>query len=134
MFEFGPRPQNPLSEVEVFVGNIIGKNGAQTTRQRELSMSMKERFEADLSFIVKCITKSNSHLYDGEEGGNGEPNDGLTGETGEETLALSMACLWVGLREEAEVWEYGKRGKVELQSFAYVAAAVCLKEAEKLLA
>jgi len=42
-----------------------------------------------------------------------------------------MACLWVSLNEDAEVWEYGKRGKVKLQSFGYVAAAVCLKEVER---
>ena len=97
MFEYGPRPQCPLSEVEVFVGNIIGKNGAQTTRQRELSMSMKERFEADLSFTVKCITKTCNYLYDGDGSENGQANDGHVTGRSEQDLALSMACLWVGI-------------------------------------
>jgi hypothetical protein len=130
MFEYGPRPQHPLSEIEVFVGNIIGKTGAQTTRQRELSMSMKERFEADLSFTVKCITKTASLVYDGDEDENRKEDDTIT-ERSEQNLALSMACLWVALNEDAEVWEYGKRGKVKPQSFGYVAAAVCLKEVER---
>jgi hypothetical protein len=133
MFEFGPRPQCPLSEVEVFVGNIIGKTGAQTTRQRELSTSMKERFEADLSFIVRCIKKPTSHVFEGDEGENWSVSDDLVPQSNEPDLALSMACLWIGLNEEAQVWEYGKRGKVELRSFAYVAAAVCLKEVQKFL-
>jgi hypothetical protein len=128
MFEYGPRPQCPLSEVEVFVGNILSKTGAQTKRQRELSISMKERFEAELSFTVKCITKPTSHVYDDEDG---EANDNDVMERGGQALALSMACLWVGLNERGRVWEYGKRGKVQLRSFAYLAAAVCMKEAEK---
>ena len=132
MFEYGPRPQYPLSEVEVFVGNILGKTGAQTTRQRELSMSMKERFEADLSFTVKCITKYADYLYDGEDYEDGEANDDGVMEKREQAFALSMVCLWVVLNEEAGVWEYGRRGKVQLRSFGYVAAAVCLKEADKL--
>src|SRR5271155_1196403 len=100
MFEYGPRPQCPLSEVEVFVGNILGKTGAQTTRQRELSMSMKERFEADLSFTVKCITKYADHLYDGEDYEDGDANDDDVIERSEQAFALSMACLWVALNEE----------------------------------
>jgi len=132
MFEYGPRPQQPLSEVEVFVGNILGKNGAQTRRQRELSMSMKERFEAELSFTIKCITKTANYLDDDEDDVDGETNDDRVLERSEQALALSMACLWVALNDEAEVWEYGKRGKVELRSFGYVAAAICLKEAGKL--
>ncbi len=130
MYEFGPSPKRPLSEVEVFVGNIIGKDGAQTTRQRELSMTMKERFEADLAFIVGSITKSASFVEDGEDG---EPDDDVGAETSDQELALSMACLWVALRENAEEWEYRKGGKVEVKSFGYVAAAVCLKVAEKFL-
>jgi hypothetical protein len=83
MFEYGPRPQCPLSEVEVFVGNILGKTGAQTKRQRELSMSMKERFEAELSFTVRCITKTVSYFYDGEDGEDGEANNDGAMEKGE---------------------------------------------------
>jgi hypothetical protein len=131
MFEYGPRPQCPLSEVEVFVGNILGRTGAQTTRQRDLSISMKEVFEAELSFTAKCITKTTSYLCDGEDGEDGKANDDGVMETSEEALALSMACLWVALNDEAGVWEYGKRGKVELRSFGYVAAAMCLKEVKK---
>jgi hypothetical protein len=128
MFEYGPRPQVPLSEVEVFVGNILGKTGALTTRQRELSLSMKEHFEDELSFIVGCITNKSSHLYDAED--EESIADGAM-DGAEQTLALSMACLWVGLNESAKVWEFGKRGRVELRSFGYVAAAVCLKQVER---
>jgi hypothetical protein len=128
MFEYGPHPHKPLSEVEVFVGNILSKTGAQTKRQRDLSISMKERFEEGLSLTVRYITQSNDYSYD-EEGE--ETNGNENKEANEQVLAVSMACLWVAVNEGADVWRYGKRGRVELRSFGYVAAAVCLKEAEK---
>jgi len=128
MFEYGPRPHKPLSEVEVFVGDILSKTGAQTKRQRDLSISMKERFEEGLSLTVRYITQSNSYSYDEEDE---ETNGNENKEANEQALAVSMACLWVAVNEEADVWRYGKRGRVELRSFGYVAAAVCLKEAEK---
>jgi hypothetical protein len=128
MFEYGPRPHKLLSEVEVFVGNILSKTGAQTKRQRDLSISMKERFEAGLSLTIRYITRNYDYSYDeGDEEIHANGNK----EAIEHALAVSMACLWVAVHEEAEVWEYGKRGRVELRSFGYVAAAVCLKEAEK---
>ena len=129
MFEYGPRPHKPLSEVEVFVGNILGKTGAQTKRQRDLSISMKERFESDLSLTVRYITQGNDYSYEEEEDENANGNENK--EEKEQALAVGMACLWVAVNEKADVWKYGKRCRVELRSFGYVAAAVCLKEAEK---
>jgi hypothetical protein len=106
MFEFGPRPYVlPLSEVEVFIGDILGKTGALTSRQRELCISMKERFSDVLSFTVKWIR--------------------------ELLLGVSVACLWVALNEKSKGWEDGKNRKMDgLRSFGYVAAAVCLREFE----
>jgi hypothetical protein len=111
MFEFGPRPYVlPLSEVEVFMGNILGKTGALTSRQRELCISMKERFGDMLSFTVKWIR----------------------GADPEHVSGLSVACLWVALNEKPKVWENGKNREMEgLRSFGYVAAAVCLREFEQ---
>lgn len=126
MLEYGPRPHVPLSEVEVFVGNILGKNGVLTSRQREIAMSMKERFEDDLGFIVRCIANEPSP---GEE----DEQEGESADWAEQSLELSMACLWVGFKESAKLWELGKRQNVELRSFGYVAAAVCLKEVERLV-
>jgi hypothetical protein len=114
MYEYGPRPHTPLSEVEVFVGDILGKAGAPSRNLRELSISMKERWEEELSFAVDCITKE------------GERNERTT-------LELSMACLWVGLNDpEKKVWDGGRMDELKLRSFKYVAAALCLKEYEVL--
>jgi hypothetical protein len=110
MFEFGPRPYVlPLSEVEVFMGDILGKTGALTSRQRELCISMKERFSDVLSFTVKWIRDADP----------------------EHVLGVSAACLWVALNDKSKVWEDVKNRKMEgLRSFGYVAAAVCEREWE----
>jgi hypothetical protein len=91
------------------VGNILGKSGAQSKRQHELSISMKERFSDDLAYTVNCIVK-----------------DGT--ERSEESLERSIACFKVAL-EAATCLKTG----VQLVSFRYVAAALCLKEIERVL-
>ena len=124
MFEYGPRPHLPLSEVEVFIGDIIGRTGALTTRQRELCISMKEHFAGILSFTVKWIKDEEyDHEYSESKANRASPDH---------VLGLSMACLWAALNEGAKIWESGKNKTTRLRSFGYVSAAVCLAEAEHL--
>lgn len=108
MTNYSEHPVRPLTELEAFIGNILGKTGAQSRHQRELSTSMKDKFEEDSHFIVNCILK-----------------DGT--EWSEETLERSMACLAVSL-EDRHVY----KKQDQLLSFKYVAAALCLKEVERL--
>lgn len=108
MVEYGQHPSRPLSELEVFVGDILGKTGVQNRHQREQSKTMKERFEEDTTFIVNCILK------DGDE-------------SSDEALARSIACLAVSLTGSSSI-----KRRENLCSFRYVAAAVCLKEVRKL--
>lgn len=107
MSEYSEHPLRPLSELEVFVGNILGKTGKQTKQQRELSTTMKERFEKDVAFIINNIVK-----------------DGA--EPSMEALERSVACFEISF----ELGRVRKRSG-ELVSFKYVAAAVCLKEIER---
>jgi len=109
MTQYSTHPVHPLQEKEVFVGNIIGKTGAQSKRQRENSVSMKEKFERDVAFTISCIVK-----------------DPTTGKESEEALERSIACLAVAMEEKLPRKKVGV-----LRSFLYVAAAVCLKEVEK---
>ncbi|MAD83304.1 MAG: hypothetical protein CL912_25775 [Deltaproteobacteria bacterium] len=96
-----------VSELEAFIGNILGRTGAQSKNQRELSTTMKDRFEEHSAFIVNCIVKDGS-------------------EWSEESLERSMACLAVSL-EKKDVY----RRHENLLSFKYLAAAVCLREVER---
>ncbi|KAI4158772.1 MAG: hypothetical protein LQ342_007167 [Letrouitia transgressa] len=110
MLQFSAHPSHFVSEVEVFCGSIIGKNGSQSKRQREFSVSMKEKHDRDVSYTIMSILR-------------GEENDE---DMNEEALARSIACLDVA-RNYASVRK--KVGK--LVSFTWVAAAVCLREVEK---
>ena len=100
-----------VSEIEVFTGSILGKNGAQNHRQRESSKSMKDKHDRDTAYAVQCILR-------------GEGED----DSGEEALERSIACLYVARRAAKPRKKVGP-----LYSFAWIAAAVCLKEVEDLL-
>lgn len=108
MFSYSTHPNQPLSEVEVFCGTILGTNGAQSKRQKEYSASMKEKHERDVSYTIACITH-------GDEGNRTE------------ALERSLACLQVVLFPNAPVTQ---RKVGALVSFGWIAASVCLKEVE----
>ena len=107
MINYSNNPLRPLSELEAFVGNILGKTGAQNRVQHDTSVKMKERVDENNRFIVNCILK------DGVEYSN-------------EALERSIACLAVSLDQHTV------KHKDQLLSFKYLAAAVCLKQVEKL--
>ncbi|CAL3973231.1 unnamed protein product [Diplocarpon coronariae] len=108
MINHSEHTMSPVSELEAFIGNILGKTGAQSRTQRELSTTMKEKFDEHSGFIVNCIVKEDS-------------------EWSEESLERSMACLAVSLEEKTVYKRFGS-----LLSFKYIAAAVCLREVERL--
>ncbi|KAL8788930.1 MAG: hypothetical protein Q9213_001453 [Squamulea squamosa] len=109
MLENSFHPTHFVSEVEVFAGELLGKYGAPNKRQRETSISMKEKHDRDVAYTVQCIL-------------HGEDEDASTGEA----LERSLACLDVAVHEVHTRKRFGR-----LVSFTWVAAAVCLKEVEK---
>ena len=109
MQTYSSHPSYFISEIEVFGGNILGKTGSQSKRQREFSVDMKEKNERDVAYTVSCILQ-------GEED-----------EAGVEALERSIACLYVASKTTRVRKKVGT-----LVSFGWVAAAVCLKEVEKL--
>jgi hypothetical protein len=111
MTEYSEHPLRPLTELEAFIGNILGRTGAQTKHQRELSTSLKEQFDVDAAYFVNCIVRDGADYSD-------------------EALERSMACLAVSLEDDALAVARGSRER--LQSFKYLAAAVCLREVERL--
>ncbi|CZR68497.1 related to RNA-directed RNA polymerase [Phialocephala subalpina] len=110
MRNYSEHPLRPISELEAFIGNILGAQGSQTRRQRDLSITMKEALNRDVSYIVGCIRGPN------------EDDD----ERSDEALARSIACFSVSLGEVPRVM-MGVRKKEALVSFRYIAAAVCLR-------
>ncbi|KAH7085270.1 RNA dependent RNA polymerase-domain-containing protein [Paraphoma chrysanthemicola] len=98
----------PLTELEVFSGNILGKKERASTRHiREANQEVQERFDRDVSGIIRSI------IHGEEE---------YEGENDTEALPRSIACFKVAL--ESKGWE----NQVLLKSWKYVAAAVCLEQ------
>ena len=112
MSQYSMQPSQYLSEIEVFVGDIIGRYGPQSKRQREASIGMKEKFERDVAEIINYIVKE-------DEGGEGRSK---------EALGRAIACFAVAA---ATSDTRPRRGIGTLRSFGYVAAAVCLRELER---
>jgi len=94
----------PLTELEVFSGNILGKKERASTRYiREANQEVQERFNRDVDAIIRSIVK-------GED------------EDESEALPRSIACFKVAM--ERKGWE----NQVTLKSWKYVAASVCLEQ------
>lgn len=110
MIEYSPHHLHYISEVEVFCGSIVGKEGAPSKRLRETSGSMKDKHERDVAFTVACILQ-------------GEHDDAVHRA---EVLERSIACLAAACRTGRVRRKVGT-----LVSFGWIAAAVCLKEVEK---
>jgi hypothetical protein len=101
-----PHRGKPLTELEVFSGNILGKKERASTRHiREANLEVQERFNRDVGAITRRMV-------------NG---DGLKDEENE-ALPRAIACFKVSL--ETEDWEDYEG----LKSWKYVAAAVCMEQ------
>lgn len=111
----GENPSRPITELEAFIGNILGTQGFQSRRQRDASIPLKEEFDANVRDQVRYI--------------RGTRDDD---EHTEETLARSIACFNVSLGEVDRVQLGGRRSE-PLVSFRYITAAVCLREMDKVL-
>ncbi|MCJ1477226.1 hypothetical protein MMC13_005897 [Lambiella insularis] len=112
MYQSSPTPwASPITELEVFIGNLVGKTHGQTKRQRETSMRMRDDYEALVSDIVSQIRN--------KEGGR------------EEALERSIACMSLGLEQEGRNRQ-AKLGRANLLSFRWIAASVCLQEVDRL--
>ncbi|KAF2007959.1 rna-dependent rna polymeras-like protein [Amniculicola lignicola CBS 123094] len=95
----------PLQELEVFTGNIIGTTSRDSNHAIfEAQSDLRERFNHHVSSCIRRIVH-------GDERGDEE-----------EALPRAIACFRVAL--ETEGWEIYK----ELESWRYVTAAVCLEE------
>ena len=112
MHEYSTIPHQPLTEIEVVTGIVFGRNvGAQGKRLREIGKEMKEHYNRDVEFTIRRIT----HANDESE------------ETREDVLALATACFTIAMEKPG----MSTRRIGEVESFRYIAAAVCLKEIKK---
>jgi hypothetical protein len=103
-----PHRGEPLTELEVFSGNILGKKERASTRYiREANLEVQERFNRDVGDIITRIIM-------GDEDADGSVDA--------EALPRAIACFRVALQTE------GWGNYITLRSWKYVAAAVCLEQ------
>lgn len=108
MTTYSEHPKRQLTELEIFMGNILGKTGAQSRHQRDASKTMKEEF-AELALAIETFV-----LKDGDQ-------------FSEESLERSVACFSVAM-EDRNLWSR----KENLMSFKYVAMAICLRQVDRM--
>jgi hypothetical protein len=106
MVSYSPHVRQTLREIEAFTGNILGKSrGRENKRTRENNKELSDRFGRDVGFTVKQITNEEQFDPDLDD---------------DEKLPRAIACFAVGMENKSQWWQ--------LESFKYVAAAVCLEQ------
>ncbi|KAK0651077.1 RNA dependent RNA polymerase-domain-containing protein [Cercophora newfieldiana] len=115
MCRWSDHPARPLTELEVFLGFIHNKTGAQTHRQRDYSIKLKDEFERVATTITRELRSASRE----------NPNP----QTTLETLTLCLAAVHVG-SDSSFQGDHSWRHKetVEMQSFRVVAASAFMRE------
>lgn len=125
LYCYAPSVHSPISEHEAFAGTILGRQGgAQGKPLRELSKTMRERFEAIVEYTNMRIVKGDEQMQ-----GVNDLDVLYEGSVDREVEALprAIACLACAVEQAGMV----DRQLGALQSFRYVAAGVCLRELER---
>ncbi|KAI7382653.1 RNA-directed RNA polymerase [Hortaea werneckii] len=122
-YQFEPTARSPLSEGEVFAGSILGRQGGQQGKGlREMSKSMRERFETVVEYATARITHGDVAVQEADD--LDDLSDQVRHERDFEALPRAIACLYVAVTERG----YSDRLIGEMKSFGYVAAGVALRE------
>ncbi|KAJ9226183.1 hypothetical protein DTO027B5_5867 [Paecilomyces variotii] len=109
MHQFSATPwKSSLTELEVFIGTIMGESHRLTKRQKEISKSMREEYDDLVEFTVSAILDR--------------------GSDHREPLERSVACFWVAVQSHNEP----SHRDLKLHSFAWIAAVACLQEIQNL--
>ncbi|KAK5718816.1 hypothetical protein LTR17_015650 [Elasticomyces elasticus] len=127
MYNYCPTLHTHLSEEEVYSGAILGRQGgAQGKPLRELSKTMRERFDAVTEYTNLRMVKGDEQVVDAIATGDMEL---LYDDREFEGLPRAMACLKVAVTEQGLVDQQAG----ELKSFGYIAAGACLREIRRYL-
>lgn len=107
--DYSLHPGHPLHEVEVVTGCALGS--IFNRRLKDSVREMRDQFNRDVAHTRSAIRTDDDGNID-------------------EALPRSIACLYVAVKYPGLKKTWVGR-KVELKSFAYVAAAVCLEEIKR---
>jgi hypothetical protein len=114
---YAPGPGSPLTEHEMLSGVILGRTeGIANRRVRDLSRTMRERFEELMQSTSSCVIKG---YWDEDYLGSENIDDRDT-----EALPRALACLAIGMDEDG-TWD---KAVGEVKSWKYIAAGIVLRE------
>uniref|UniRef100_A0A093V0X3 RNA-dependent RNA polymerase n=1 Tax=Talaromyces marneffei PM1 TaxID=1077442 RepID=A0A093V0X3_TALMA len=114
MYQYSDAPwKSSLTEVEVFIGNIMGQNHKQTAYQKESSRAMRDAYDDLVKWTMSLIT------------GRGTDDE-------RESLERSIACLWIALEDTRQKKSSLLPNQKKLSSYGWIAAVACLHEIDKL--
>jgi hypothetical protein len=122
MAQFSTHPTKPLTELEVFIGNVLNKSGVQTHRQRDSSIKLKDEMGRIATWITRQMRKV-SHDPAGTAGPDAPAPTGY--QTKFDNLHLCLACVHAGCEETTGPRESRYE---DMQSFRVVAACSLLSE------
>lgn len=112
-----------ITELEVFTGSIFNKSGAQTRRQRDRSIRLKDEFDRITQWAEAMIRKKGTKVSD-----DANKEQQLSADPGG-ALVLSIACLNVGIAKERQSARLGSgRSEEQFQSFKIIAACCAVRE------
>ncbi|KAL8671050.1 MAG: hypothetical protein Q9168_004443 [Polycauliona sp. 1 TL-2023] len=116
ILQYSTNPPEYLEEIEVFMGSIIRRSGYRSTRQKEYTTGMKEKYDREAQVYMTAMGDID---LAGEQMGD---------ENNWEGLCRSMACLYVGLEQPKA--SKGRLDGSRKDTFGWIAAAVTLRELE----
>jgi hypothetical protein len=108
-YTFAIRQSDPLIEIEVITGQILGSN---TRQNKEESRAMRDSLSRDLAYVKDLIIKGTDNYTSGDE---------TTGDG--QALPRSIACFQLAMEDESKIERHD-----HICSWKYFAAAVCLRE------
>jgi hypothetical protein len=110
MYNFSTRQDQPLHELEVMAGQILGSN---TKLMRDISSDMRDAFQRDIAYVRDLFVRGTVH----------EDWDGGDLESHAESLPRSIACFKLAMDEKSELERQNG-----IRSWKFLAAGVCLRE------
>ncbi|OAG12010.1 RdRP-domain-containing protein [Paraphaeosphaeria sporulosa] len=85
--DYSSHPTQPLTELEVFTGNIFSTSGVQTRRQRDRSLQLKDEFDRIARWTENLIRRRTTATSAKPDDASNAPEDPM------EALKMSIACL-----------------------------------------
>ncbi|KAL5396190.1 hypothetical protein PMIN03_012983 [Paraphaeosphaeria minitans] len=121
--DYSPHPTQPLTELEVFTGNMFSTSGILTRRQRDRSLQLKDEFDRIARWVENLIRRRTTVASTQQDDSTVAPEDPM------DALMMSIACLEASQSKgtHGDRFTHG-RWTSEYQSFQIISACCVIRE------